>query len=116
MDEGLQEGFTESEVIRTVIKIIKPCSFRDMLINICDLIVDELKRFLRAHIRDKNRTELFQELSNTKQQDRESPQQFFYKIMCLKQRVLFESQQPGAEFIYDKRLVQCTFLHTLKQG
>ena len=38
-----------------------------------------------------------------------------YKIMGLKQRVVFESQ-PGAEFSYDKRLVQGTFLHTLYQG
>lgn len=36
--------------------------------------------------------------------------------MGLKQRVLFESQQPGAEFSYDKKLVQGTFLHTLYQG
>lgn len=36
--------------------------------------------------------------------------------MGLKQRVFFESQQPGAEFRYDKRLVQGTFLHTLYQG
>lgn len=29
IDEGLQEGFTESEVIRTVIKMIKPGTFRE---------------------------------------------------------------------------------------
>uniref|UniRef100_A0A674NT42 Gypsy retrotransposon integrase-like protein 1 n=1 Tax=Takifugu rubripes TaxID=31033 RepID=A0A674NT42_TAKRU len=116
IEEGIQEGFTESEVIRTVMKIIKPGTFREMLTNKSDLTVDELKRFLRAHIRDKSSTELFQELSNAKQQDKESPQQFLYKIMGLKQRVLFESQQPGAEFSYDKKLVQGTFLHTLYQG
>ncbi|XP_044197824.1 uncharacterized protein LOC122974049 [Thunnus albacares] len=116
IDEGLHEGFTESEIIRTVIKITKPGTFREMLANKGDLTVDELKRFLRAHIRDKNSTELFQELSNAKQQDKENPQQFLYRIMGLKQRVLFESQQPGAEFSYDKRLVQGTFLHTLYQG
>lgn len=116
IDEGLHEGFTESEIIRTVIKITKPGTFREMLANKGDLTVDELKRFLRAHIRDKNSTELFQELSNAKQQDKESSQQFLYRIMGLKQRVLFESQQPGAEFRYDKMLVQGTFLHTLYQG
>lgn len=111
--EGLQEGFT---VMRTVIKITKPGIFKEMLSNKSDLTVDELKWFLPAHIRDKGSTELFQELSNAKQQDKESPQQFLYKIMGLKQRVLFESQQPGAEFSYDKKLVQGTFLHTLYQG
>lgn len=31
IDEGLHEGFTESEMIRTVIKITKPGTFREML-------------------------------------------------------------------------------------
>lgn len=116
IDEGSQEGFTDSEIIQTVLKVIKPGTFRDMLVNKGDLKIDELKRFLRAHIRDKNSTELFQELSSAKQLDKESPQQFLYRLMGLKQRVLFESEQPGAEFKYDKRLVQGTFLHTLYQG
>lgn len=116
IEDGIQEGFTESEIIRTVLKILKPGTFREMLSNKSDLTVDELKRFLRVHIRDKSSTELFQELSNAKQQDKESPQQFLYRIMVLKQRVLFESQQTGAEFSYDRKLVQGTFLHTLYQG
>lgn len=116
IDEGLQQGFSESEVIRTVLKITKPGTFRDMLTSRDDLTVNGLKRFLRSHIRDKNATELFQELSNAKQQDKESPQQFLYRIMGLKQRVLFESQPLGAGFNYDRKLVQGTFLHTLYQG
>lgn len=75
IDEGLQEGFTGSEVIRTVLNIIKPGTFREMLTNKSHLSVDELKRFLRAHIRDKSSAELIQE------QDKESPQQFLYRIM-----------------------------------
>lgn len=116
MDEGLQEGFSESEVIRTVLKITKPGTFREMLTNKDDLTMGELKRFLRSHIRDKNSTELFQELSTARQQDKEGPQQFLYRLMGLKQKVMFESQQPGADFCYDRKLVQGTFLHTLYQG
>lgn len=36
--------------------------------------------------------------------------------MGLKQRVLFESQQPVVGFSYNKELVQGTFIHTLYQG
>ncbi len=54
IDEGLQEGITESEIIHTVVKITKPGTFREMLANKGDLTVDELKRFLHAHIRGKN--------------------------------------------------------------
>lgn len=116
IDEGLREGFSESEVIRTVLKITKPGVFREMLTHKDDLSVGELKRFLRSHLRDKNVTELFQELSNARQFDKESPQQFLYRVMGLKQRVLFESQQSGSCFSYDQNLVQGTFLHTLYQG
>lgn len=116
MDQGLQEGFSESEIIRAVLKITKPGTFREMLVNKDDLTTDGLKRFLRSHIRDKNVTELFQELTSARQNDKESPQQFLYRIMGLKQRVLFESQQPGVGFSYNKELVQGTFIHTLYQG
>lgn len=93
IDEGLAEGYTEAEVIRTVLKIIKPGTFKDMLITKDSLTVNELKRFLRAHLKDKSSTELFQELSNAKQNDRESPQQFMYRLMGLKQRVFFATKQ-----------------------
>lgn len=83
IDEGLQEGFSESEVIRAVLKITKPGTFREMLVNKVDLTIDGLKRILRSHIRDKNVTELFQELTNARQNDKESPQQFLYRIMGL---------------------------------
>lgn len=81
-----------------------------------DLTVEELKRFLRLHIREKSITELFQELSNAKQQDKETPQQFMYRLMGLKQHLLVASQQYGSEFNYDKKLVQVAFLHSLYQG
>lgn len=76
----------------------------------------ELKRFLRAHLRDKSSAELFQELSNAKQQEKENLQQFMYRLMGLKQRVLFASQQGSSEFQYDSNLVHGVFLHSLYQG
>lgn len=48
VDEGFKEGFSESEVIRIAIKVTKPGNFREMLTNKDDLMVDELKRFLRT--------------------------------------------------------------------
>lgn len=115
IDDGLVEGFTEAEIIRTVLKIIKPGTFKDMLVTKDNLTVAELKRFLRAHLRDKSSTELFQELSNAKQYDKESPQQFMYRLMGLKQRVMFASKQ-STGFQYDDKLVQGVFLHSLYQG
>ena len=53
-NEGISENFTEAEVIRTVLKIIKPGTFKDMLMTKDGLTAAELKRFLRAHLRDKS--------------------------------------------------------------
>lgn len=116
IDEGLSENLTEAEVIRTVLQLIKPGTFKDMLMTKDGLTVAELKRFLRAHLRDKSSAELFQELSNAKQQEKESPQQFMYRLMGLKQRVVFASQQGSSEFQYDTKLVHGVFLHSLYQG
>lgn len=66
-----------------MLKIIKPGTFKDMLVTKDSLTVAELKRFLKSHLRDKSSTELFQELSNTKQHDKETPQQFMYRLMGL---------------------------------
>lgn len=116
IDEGIADNFSESEIIRTVFKVIKPGTFKEMLITKDSLTVAELKRFLRAHLRDKSSTELFQELSNAKQQDKESPHQFVYRLMGLRQRVLFASEQTECEFQYDRKLAQGVFLHSLYQG
>lgn len=46
---------------------------------------------------------------------KETPQQFMYRLMGLKQRVLFASKQ-NSGFCYDHNLVQGVFLHSLYQG
>lgn len=59
---------------------------------------------------------MFQELNNAKQQDKETPQQFVYRLMVFKQKVLSASQLGGLQFNYGKILAQGVFLHTLYQG
>ncbi|KAL1277383.1 hypothetical protein QQF64_024056 [Cirrhinus molitorella] len=43
MDAGLRENFSDTDIIRGVLRIIKPGIFKDMLINKDDMTVDELK-------------------------------------------------------------------------
>ncbi|KAL3983393.1 hypothetical protein ACER0C_015018 [Sarotherodon galilaeus] len=84
MDEGIREGFPDTDIVRGVLRIIKPGTFKDMLINKDDLTVVELKGFLQAHLREKNGTELFQELMCARQDESETPQQFLYRVIGLK--------------------------------
>ena len=58
IDKGDREGFTETEVIRGVLKCVKPGALKD----IC-----EQKGFLRSHLYEKIGTELFQDLMDAKQ-------------------------------------------------
>lgn len=87
IDEWLGEGFTETMIIRTGLKIISPGTFKDMLTTKDISTGAELKHFLRAHLRDKISTEIFHDLRNAKHH-KESPQQSSYRLMGLKQRVI----------------------------
>ncbi|XP_037651830.1 uncharacterized protein LOC119503885 [Sebastes umbrosus] len=116
VEEGIKEGFHDTEIVRGVLRIIKPGTFKDMLINKDDLTVTELKGFLQAHLREKNSTELFQELMCARQDENETPQQFLYRVIGLKQRVLFTSKLSDAGIKYSAATVQDVFLHTVYQG
>ncbi|XP_031725978.1 uncharacterized protein LOC116395901 [Anarrhichthys ocellatus] len=114
IDEGIQEDFSDSEIVRAVLRIIKPGNFKDMLMNKDDVTVAELKGFLQSHLREKNSTELFQELMCTKQNNNETPQQFLYR--AIGQRIVFTSNLPDASIKYSRATVQDVFLHTVYQG
>lgn len=43
MDAGLRKNFSDTEIIRAVLRIIKPGVFKDMLINKDDMMANELK-------------------------------------------------------------------------
>lgn len=81
IEEAIKEGFQDTEIVCGVLRIIKPGTFKDMLINKDDLTVMELKGFLQAHLREKNSTELSQELMCTRKDENETPQQFLYRVI-----------------------------------
>ena len=116
IDEGLQEKHTEGEIIRGVLRAIKPGNFRDMLTNKDDLTVTELKSFLQSHLGEKSSTELFQDLMCTKQHENETPQQFLYRMIGLKQRIMFAAKHTASIVKYDASTIQCIFLNTICQG
>lgn len=54
-------------------------------------------------------------LSCAKQNYNETPQQFLYKVIGLKQRILFTFNLPDASIKYSRAIVQDVFLHTVYQ-
>ncbi|KAM9354881.1 uncharacterized protein KZ484_013006 [Pholidichthys leucotaenia] len=116
INEGLKEGFSETEIVRGVLRIVKPGTFRDMLILKDELALSELQGFLQSHLGEKATTEIFQELMCAQQTEQESPQQFLYRMIGLKQKLIFQSKQANADISYDPRTIQEVFLHTVYQG
>lgn len=116
IDEGLKEQHTEGKVIRAVLRITKPGHFKDMLISKDEMTVAELKSFLWSHMGEKSTTELFQELITAKQHENETPQQFLYRMVGLKQRVILTSKQADTDIEYEAQTVQNVFMHTIYQG
>lgn len=116
VDQGLREMHTEDEVIRAVFRIIKPGNFKDMLSSKDDMTIAKLKSFLQSHLGEKSSTELFQELISGKQHEHETPQQFLYRMMGLKQKVIFKSKQTDSDIKYEAQTAQNVFLRTVSQG
>lgn len=116
IDEGLKKQFSDVEIVRAVLRVIKPGHFKDMLMNKDDLTVKELKGFLHSHLGEQSNTELFQELMCTKQKDGEMPQQFLYRAIGLKQKILLVSKHDSTDVKYNVSTVQDVFLHTVYQG
>ncbi len=56
------------------------------------------------------------ELMCTKQSNHETPQQFLYRVMGLKQKILFAARQADSDRKYSAATVQDVFLHTVYQG
>ena len=116
LNDGIREGFVEAEVVQGALRIIKPGTFKDMLVNKDEITLPELKGFLRSHLGEKATTEMFQELMCARQSEQESPQQFLYRMIRLKQKIIFQSKQNNAEISYEPKTIQEVFLHTIHQG
>ena len=116
IDLGLKEKHTEGEIARAVFRIIKPGNFKDMLSSKDEMTTTELKSFLQSHIGEKSSTELFQEVMNAKQHEHETPQQFLYRTMGLKQKVIFTSRETDSDIKYEAKTAQNVFLRTVYQG
>lgn len=81
-----------------------------------DLTITELKSFLQSHLGEKSGTELFQDLMCAKQHENKTPQQFLYRMVGLKQRIMFTVKHTASAVKYDASTIQCIFLNTICQG
>lgn len=117
IENGLNRGYPEIEIVDAVIRAITPGSqLRSYLEGKPHLTLPTLRRILRSHFQEKSATELYKQLASEVQNSKETPQSFLMRVLDLRQKVLFASQESESGLKYDPVLVQRMCLHTLLTG
>lgn len=117
IESGLNKGYPEHEIVDSVIRAITPgLQLRSYLEGKTDLTLPMLRRILRSHYQEKNATELYKQLTAESQRAKETPQSFLIRVLDLRQKILFASQEDESGLKYDPALVQNMFLHTVLTG
>ena len=77
IDAGLNAGYKENEIIDALIRAVSPSlQLRSYLEMIKDVTLTRLRLILKAHLKQTSGTELYQELSNLRQEASETPKIF----------------------------------------
>ena len=117
IEHGLRNDYKEDEIKEAVIKAINPAlSLRSYLEGKSDLTLAKMRRILRSHYQERTATELYHQLSSTVQKATEKPQEFLIRLLDLKQKILFASQESESGLKYDPALVHGMLLHSFSIG
>ncbi len=116
IESGLNKGYLEQDIIDSVIRAITPrLQLRSYLEGKADLTLPTL-RILHSHYQEKNATELYKQLTAETERAKETPQSFLIRVLDLRQKIIFASQEDESGLKYDPALVQNMFLHTVLTG
>ena len=117
IEQGINKGFPEIEIVDAVIRAIAPgLQLRSYLEGKSNLTLPTLRRILRSHYQEKGATELYKQLTSEVQSSKETAQNFLMRALDLRQKILFASQEAESGLKYDPVLVQSMFLHTVLTG
>lgn len=117
IETGKQKGYSEVDIIDGVIKAVVPSSsLRSYLDGRPDINLATLRSIRRGHYAEKNATELYSELASATQNPKENPNDFLLRVMDLRNRILFASQEDSNELKYSPELVAGLFRRTVYTG
>ena len=117
IETGKQKGYSEVDIIDGVIKAVVPSSsLRSYLDGRPDINLATLRSILRGHYAEKNATELYSELASATQNPKENPNDFLLRVMDLRNRIMFASQEDSNELKYSPELVAGLFRRTVYTG
>ncbi len=117
IENGFSRGYSETEIVDAVIRAIVPgLQLRSYLEGKSNLSLPTLRRILRSHYQERSATELYKQLTTEVQNNKETPQNFLIRVMDLRQKILFASQEAESNLKYDPVLVQSMFMHSILTG
>ncbi|GLD68381.1 uncharacterized protein AKAME5_001969400 [Lates japonicus] len=81
-----------------------------------DLTLPQLRTILKGHYKEDSSIDLYHRLINITQESNESPQNFLFRAIELKERLLASSRELGADEQYSPELIQKKFLRAVGTG
>jgi hypothetical protein len=79
-----------------------------------DLVLSIVLSVIRTFHKERNSTELYQEMCTIAQSGKETPQDFLFRALELRQKIIFSDKENKVKF--DKNLVGQTFRQSVKTG
>ena len=117
IEDAITRSYERHAIVNALTRaIVSGIPLRGYLESRPEITIPQLRRLLRSHYKEGDALDSYQLLSEASQGPKESAQDFVIRAMNLRQKVLFASQEDGAPLKYDAKLVQSTFIQTLKTG
>ena len=114
---GLQRGYLESEIVEAVVNAISPgLSIRGMLEMKNGLTLVQLRRILKSYYKEEDAAELYHQLINMAQSSQETPHNFLFRAIELKDRLLSVSKGEDSDEHFGAELIQKKFLRSVATG
>ena len=117
MEMGTEKGHTETEIVEAVIRAVSPgLPLRDMLEIKRGLTLTSLLTILKGHYKVDSSTELYHQLINISQDPRETPLNFVFRAIELKDKLLWKAANEENEEQYSSSIIQRKFLRSVETG
>ena len=117
IETGKKKGHSDVELVDAVIRAVKPsCRLRAYVESCDNITLNTLLKVVRSFYQERTPTELYQDLCKLRQQPKESPQDFLFRALALKQKLTGAVVVDGSGTRYDPTLVEQQFKRTLCTG
>ena len=99
IENGTRPGYKENDIVDAVVKSITPgVPMRSYLEGRSALTLASLRHVLRSHYCVKPPRDLYKILNNTAQEPKETAQEYVIRILDMRQKILFASQEAGSGY------------------